>query len=60
MNTAGETVKGRMKSIGPHREKYGGNAVIAVMNGWLRPMQGYDWDRAVPDAGEKGGEDAKE
>jgi hypothetical protein len=49
-----------MKSIGPHREKYGGNAVIAVMNGWLRPMQGYDWDRAVPDAGEKGGEAAKE
>ena len=60
MNTAGETGKGRMKSIGPRRKKYGGNAAIAVMNGCPGPMQGYDWGRAVPYAGGKGGEATKE
>ena len=48
-----------MKSTGPRRKRFGGDAVIAVMNGWSRPMQGYDGGVAVPYAGGKGGKAGK-
>ena len=41
-------------------KKYGGNAVIVVMNGWPGLMQAYNWSKVVPDAGGMGAEATKE